>query len=244
MRGLGRYILFDLSTFWREPMAIIFTFILPGFFFMAAANGGGLDGTSFTRSYSPAFLGIIIITTTLFTIGPSLVLGRELGFYKRLLATPMDTSIILVSTVVRSFVVIAGGFIEILLLSFFLLGDTPSFNVPQFLLAMILSCASIFTGGVLLGSIFKSTRTAFSISVVLLQPLMFLSGATLPLDQLPEGVQTAAKFLPTLHMVDLLRLGWGGQLFTQAAVLPAAALMVFMVVCAIAARSLFRLTSR
>ena len=244
IRGLGRYIRFDLSTFWREPMGIIFTFVLPAMFFMGAANGGGLDAADFTRIYSPSFLAIIIITTALFTVGPTLVLGRELGFYKRLLATPMDASVVLLSTVVRSFLVVVGGMIEILLLSYFLLGAVPQFAVGQFLLALLLAGTSIFAGGVLLGSIFNSTKTAFSVSVVLLQPLLFLSGATLPLSQLPEGARTATLFMPSRHMVDLLRLGWRGELFTPPAMMPTLVLLVFMIVCGMLARALFRWTSR
>ena len=244
MRGLRQYIIFDLSTFWREPMAIIFTFVLPAMFFIGAASGGGLDGAAFTRNYSPSFLGIIVITTALFTVGPTLVLGRELGFYKRLLATPMDTSIILISTVVRSFLVVLGGFLEILLLSYFVLGATPQFDVLQFLLSILLSSTSIFAGGVLLGSVFKSTRTAFSVSVILLQPLLFMSGATIPISSLPPAAQTATLLIPSRHMVDLLRLGWNGRLFSESAIVPALVLAAFMIVCGLAARSLFRWTSR
>jgi ABC-2 type transport system permease protein len=244
MRGLGHYILFDLSTFWREPMAIIFTFVLPAVFFIGAASGGGLDEKAFTHAYAPSFLAIIVITTALFTVGPTLVLGRELGFYKRLLATPMDTSVVLVSSVVRSFLVVLGGMIEILLLSYLLLGTMPKFNLVQFLLAVLLASTSIFVGGVLLGSIFKSTRTAFSVSVILLQPLLFMSGATMPISQLPEGPRTATLFLPSRHMVDLLRLGWRGELFTPSATMPALFLLIFMMVCGALARSLFRWTSR
>ena len=244
MRGLSGYLVFDLRSFWREPMSLIFTFVLPAIFFLAAASGSGVEGGSYSRTYSPSFVGLVIIIVALFTLGPSLVLGRELGFYKRLLATPLDTSVILVSAAIRAFVVVLGGIIEVLLLSYFVLGQPPTLNVPQFVLALVLGSASIFALGIFLGSIFKSTKTAFSVSVILLQPLIFFSGATIPVSQLPASVETASLFIPTRHMVDLLRLGWNGDLFSPGAILPVAVLFGFLLVCAVAARSLFRWTSR
>lgn len=243
-RGLFAYFLFDLGAFWREPMAIIFTFIIPAFFFILSAFNGGIRPEQFVAGYSPSFVGVIIITTALFTIGPGLVLGRELGFYKRLLATPMDTSVILIATVLRSYVVVAGGLIQMLVLSYWVLGHPPSFNVLEFLLALTISCASIFTAGVFLGSFFKSSRTSFSVSVILLQPLLFLSGATLPISKLPGGMKESTNLIPTRHMVDLLRLGWDGRLFERAALEPVLVLLGMMIVLGVASRYLFRWTSR
>lgn len=244
MRGLQRYLLFDLRSFWREPMAWIFTFILPAAFFIAAAKNGGLNGVAYTRTYSPSYVGLIILIVTLFTIGPNLVLGRELGFYKRLLATPVDTTVILVSSMIRAFVVVALGIVEVLVLSYFVMGALPVLNIPQFFIALLLGSGAIFAGGVLLGSIFKSTKTAFSVSVILLQPLMFFSGATIPLAKLPGELQTASLLFPTKHMVDVLRLGWQGELFSQPAIMPAIFLTTFLVVSGALARVLFRWTSR
>jgi ABC-2 type transport system permease protein len=244
MRGLSGYLAFDLRSFWREPMSLIFTFVLPAVFFLAAASGSGAGWVSYTRTYSPSFVGLVIIIVALFTLGPSLVIGRELGFYKRLLATPLDTSVILVSAAIRAFIVVVGGIVEVLLLSYFVLGQPPSMNAPQFFLALVLGASSIFALGIVLGSVFKSTKTAFSVSVILLQPLIFFSGAVMPLSQLPANVQTGSLFSPTRHLVDLLRLGWNGELFTRGAILPVVVLFVFMVICGVAARSLFRWTSR
>lgn len=237
--GFKNYLVFDLRMFYREPMALLFTFILPAVFYSAAilSNGGQAVG-----SYSAGFVGIIIMIVSLFTIGPSLVLGRELGFFKRLLATPVDTVVILMSAILRAFIVVIGGLVELVLLDYFLTGTWPNWHLSQFIIALIVAALAIFSGGVLLGSIFKSTRTAFAVSVVLMQPLMFLSGATIPFDQLAEPIQKVASILPTTHAVNLLKSGWDGQLFAQEALASFIYLFVFGLTCMALARKLFRWT--
>ena len=238
--GFKNYLLFDLRMFYREPMAVLFTFVLLAVFYSAAVLSAG--GAPEAGRYSAAFVGIIILIVALFTVGPSLVLGRELGFFKRLLATPLDTIVILLSAILRAFIVVLGGLLELVLLDYLLTGSWPNWAFLQFMATLVISSVSIFAGGVLLGSIFKSTRTAFAVSVVLMQPLMFLSGATIPFDQLSEPIQKIAYMLPTTHAVTLLQLGWVGQLFSQEAIVPLIFLTVFGLLCGVLARKLFRWT--
>jgi ABC-2 type transport system permease protein len=47
--------------------------------------------------------------------------------------------------------------------------------------------------------------------MVLLYPLMFLSGAFFPVELLPPAVQKVSAFTPLTYVVNLLRGMWGGQ---------------------------------
>jgi ABC-2 type transport system permease protein len=44
---------------------------------------------------------------------------------------------------------------------------------------------------------------------------MFVSGATIPLEVLPEGVRHAARFIPLTHVVTLLRGVWAGEVWGE-----------------------------
>jgi ABC-2 type transport system permease protein len=47
--------------------------------------------------------------------------------------------------------------------------------------------------------------------MVIFYPMMFLSGASVPLEVMPEGVRSISNFLPLTHVVTLLRGLWFGE---------------------------------
>jgi ABC-2 type transport system permease protein len=50
--------------------------------------------------------------------------------------------------------------------------------------------------------------------MLLAYPMMFLSGATLPLELLPSGLRQVAEFIPLTHVVTLMRGLWAGEPWT------------------------------
>jgi ABC-2 type transport system permease protein len=74
---------------------------------------------------------------------------------------------------------------------------------------------------------------------VLAVPMLFLSGATAPLELMPEAVQRAAAFNPLQHAVALLRGAWFGEPWAGLAG-SAAVLVGMMVVAAAIAAARFR----
>jgi ABC-2 type transport system permease protein len=69
---------------------------------------------------------------------------------------------------------------------------------------------------------------------VVLYPLVIFSGATVPLEVMPEAVQTISRFLPLTHLVALLRGLWFGEAWgnylTEAAVLAGVAIVGTLIV--------------
>jgi len=49
------------------------------------------------------------------------------------------------------------------------------------------------------------------VGMVLFYPMLFLSGATIPLQELPEAIRSFSKFLPLTHVVTLLQGLWFGE---------------------------------
>ena len=79
------------------------------------------------------------------------------------------------------------------------------------LLGFTLSTLAFFAAGYLVASIASTARTAQIMGQVLFFPMMFLSGATIPLGILPPALQTAAAALPLTHSVNLMRGLWFGE---------------------------------
>jgi ABC-2 type transport system permease protein len=68
-------------------------------------------------------------------------------------------------------------------------------------------------------------------------PMLFLSGATLPQEIMPEGIRQIAQWLPMTHLVDLMQDLWLGDGWSwSAALILAAMLGVGTVVAAVTFR--------
>jgi ABC-2 type transport system permease protein len=65
--------------------------------------------------------------------------------------------------------------------------------------------------GFILAAVMPTSRSAQIVAMVLYYPMMFLSGAAIPREVLPAGVQSVAKFLPMYPVVSLLRGLWKGD---------------------------------
>jgi len=56
-----------------------------------------------------------------------------------------------------------------------------------------------------------TVRTAWVVAMVLLYPMLFLSGAFFSVELLPPAVQKVSAFMPLTYVVNLLNGLWIGQ---------------------------------
>ena len=79
----------------------------------------------------------------------------------------------------------------------------------------MLGSLSFFALGFVLAGVMPTARTAQVVGMVIFYPMLFLSGAGLPLEMLPDGVRKFSNFLPLTHVVTLLRGLWIGEVWSQ-----------------------------
>jgi ABC-2 type transport system permease protein len=70
---------------------------------------------------------------------------------------------------------------------------------------------STLPAGFILASIMPTVRTAWVAAMVLLYPMLFLSGAFFSVELLPKAIQKISAFMPLTYVVNLLRGLWAGQ---------------------------------
>jgi ABC-2 type transport system permease protein len=75
----------------------------------------------------------------------------------------------------------------------------------------LLSAFSLASVGYIVASLSPTGRIAQVVGQVLYFPMMFLSGVAFPPEIMPEGVRTAANWLPLTQVVNLLQSLWFGQ---------------------------------
>lgn len=208
----------EMKLFFRETLPLLFTFIVPAisyvvFGLMFQANS--YDGLDYFQAYIPSMIAIIIFTTSFFSMGLQIVIDREKGVYKRLKGTPLNQSAIFTATVIKGFFAIYVGVVEILLISKFGFGTRLTEHPFEFFLALLFSSVTFFSIGFIVSSLAKRMQTALGIAMVLMYPMMFLSGATIPLEAYPDVLQKLSVIVPLTYVVNVLRDGWNGTLFTS-----------------------------
>jgi len=75
----------------------------------------------------------------------------------------------------------------------------------------VLSSLSFFGIGFILAGVMPNARTAQIVAMVLLYPMLILSGAAWPRELMPATVARLSAFLPLTYVVNLLRGLWAGE---------------------------------
>jgi ABC-2 type transport system permease protein len=83
-------------------------------------------------------------------------------------------------------------------------------SVPGVVAAFTLSAMSLFSLGFVVAGLAPTARVAQVVGMVVFYPMIFLSGATIPREVLPETVRQYSQALPLAHAVSLLRGLWTG----------------------------------
>ncbi len=217
MRGFIRLIIQEAKLFLRDPLMAFFSLVLPpaimlffGFLFGNAPNPqfGGL-GT--VDASVPAYVGMVIGLTAFMSLPITLSNYRERGILRRYRATPMRPMAVLGAQIVIQFMVTAVGVLLLALLGKAVFQMRFSGSLPATALGFTISCLSFFALGMVIASLAPSAKATVVIGNIVLYPMIYLSGATVPLEVLPSGMRAAAKFILMTHIVTLMRGLWIGD---------------------------------
>lgn len=217
MHGLLKLSWTEMKLFFREPMAAFFTLVFPLMMLFLFGSIYGNKPTPFFGGYGsvdvsvPAYTAMIIATSGLLSLTIVLAMYRESGILRRLKATPIHPQTILMAEVSVIFLMTTLGMALLIVaakLVYSLRFDGNPFSV---FLAFVLSSLSFFSIGFVLAGLMPTARSAQIVAMVLFYPMLFLSGATIPREVLPETIRHYAQILPLTHVVNLLRGLWIGE---------------------------------
>lgn len=235
----------EMKLFFREKLSLLFTFIVPAVSFIVFGlmfRSNSYDGLDYFQAYIPSMIAIIIFTTAFFSMGVQIVIDREKGVYRRLKGTPLNQQAVFTATVVKGFFAIYVGAIEIMLISKFGFKSELTDHPIEFFLALTFCSITFFSIGFIVSALVKRMQAALGIAMIAMYPMMFLSGATLPLEALPEVLQTSSTIVPLTYVVNVLRDGWNGTLFTTGSLVDLGVLSGILIVSAIIGTRFFRWT--
>ena len=245
MRGLRKLTWVQMKLYLREPIATFFTILYaPLMLLLFGAIYGNdpsseLGGLGFIDITVPAYIGLIIVSVGLMSVPIGLAANREAGVLRRFRATPLRPIAYIIASVAGYFVMALAGVLLLILTGKVAYNVRFEGNILSILTGFTLGTLSFFALGYLIAGLAPTARIAQTVGMVLAFPMMFLSGATIPLEVLPQSVRNVSRFIPLTHVVSLLQGLWFGDSWgthlTEVAVLAA----VLVVGTAVAAR-LFR----
>ncbi len=188
----------------RNKMFLFFSVIMPfGFFFLYA--GVFAKGIPFVVRY---FLGPVIALTVMgsfWGLSAALVMFREQGILRRFHVTPVTPGDMLASSIVANFVLTLPTVLIEFLFARTIFHVTHFGNLVSAFLLIAIGTMSFASMGLVVASVTNTMQETQVINQLIWLPLIFLSGATVPLATLPLVVKRVGLFLPATYLVTGLQ---------------------------------------
>lgn len=201
----------DIIRLFRMPTRIVtgiaqpllFLFVL-GAGLEGAIGARGAAGVDYQEYLFPGILAMSVLTSALFS-AIAIVWDREFGFMREMLVAPVSrASLVLGKALGGGSVSVVQGLV--LVLAAPLVG--VSFTVASFfkMLGFLLLLAFSLTAfGIVVASRMQRMESFQMVMALVLQPMLFLSGAIFPLVALPDWLGVVTRLNPATYGVDAIR---------------------------------------
>ncbi len=218
MRKLWALAWVDALLFIREPAAFFFTLTFPVLFIvLLGLVFGNEPGAAFPGPFgyvdysTPAMTVLIIVSVGLMGIPVQTATARENKVLRRFRVAPVRAMTYVGASVLVYFLMSLLGMALTITAARVLFGLRFVGSWIDVTAAFTLVSAAFFSAGYVIASVAATPRIALVVGQLLFFPMMFLSGAALPLQIMPAGLRSVAEMLPMTHAVLLLQSLWFGQ---------------------------------
>ncbi|MGR9050695.1 ABC transporter permease [Halobacillus faecis] len=201
----------ETKMFFRDRLSVFWTFLFPVvmiWLFGSMFSGGMAGPFTFAEVFIPSWIGVNIVTTSFFTLGTVLASYRETGVLRRYQSTPLQPWKILAAHTIQGTVIFIISALLLMVFGMVMYDLQPPVYIGSTLLALFISILAFFPFALFVTSLAKNTQSAAAISSLFLNLMLFLSGATFPLEMMPTILQYVAKILPLYYVIQLLRGTW------------------------------------
>lgn len=172
---------------------------------MIAGNKMAGEGYTYLESSFASLIAVGICASAFMGVPLTIVDYRDKKILKHFFATPCSPMWILGSDVLccamnAMISAVAVSFVAIVCFGYHMRG-----NVVLFIGAWLLTMISMFSIGLLLASLCRTVKSVNAATSLVYFPMLFLSGATIPFELFPAGLQKVASFLPLTQGIRLMK---------------------------------------
>ena len=201
----------------RNFVYMFFAFVFPPMMLLLFGGIYGNDPTPFYNGHgavdvlTPAYIAMILAVSGIMGLPMQLAEYRQHKVLKRFKATPISSGTIMIPHfIVNSVLCIIGTFI-LMIVGKLVFNLHFAGNVFYFIAAYVLSMMAIFSIGFLIAAVAPNNRAASAIAYLVYFPMLFLSGATMPLQLMPKVIVNLSHFIPLTYCVEILQGTWMGD---------------------------------
>ncbi|MDY6836318.1 MAG: ABC transporter permease [Chloroflexota bacterium] len=211
----GVYIIWyrDLLRFWRDRIRLFTAFIQPLFFLIIF--GTGLSSSmalvsqqsedyDYIQFMFPGVIAMIVLFTAIMW-GISIVWDREFGFLKEVLVAPVSRVSVAIGKALGGATIATIQGTMMLVFAPIAGVNLSMTQVIPLLILMFIIAVSLTSMGILVASRVKTMESFQIVMQLLLFPLLFISPALFPVDQLPAWLGWMVRVNPVSYAVDSLR---------------------------------------
>ena len=216
----------DARIYYLKPPVIMSSFFFPGFMVLAFAVGRSIE----LSLLIPALAAI----TSFFaagSVGPAVLpLERRAKTLERLLDAPISPfTVVLGMTLAGAALGLAVSSVP-LLIGIAWLG-VPAFQALLLILSAALSALAFSAFGIVFSARAEDVPNAMMPMNLMRFPMLFVSGALVPLEKMPDILRPIAYLMPLTYSVDAMRQSMPGPLEPWLLLRDLAAVSLFLALC-------------
>lgn len=207
----------DIILFFRDKARILGTFAMPFFFLfilgdginssmsmMAGASGGLFSEISYNQYMFPGVVAVTVLVTSLYS-ALSIVEDKEYGYLKEVLVSPVSRTYVVIGKILGGACVAAMQGVLILIFA-------PFLDIKITITAIVEIIPGIFLVGFTLSAIgifvacgMKTSSGFQAVEQLMMYPMLFLSGALYPINNLPAWMNILIRINPVTYAVDMFK---------------------------------------
>ena len=186
-------------------------------------------------NFVPAIMGMLLMLICAMMTSISIVREKEKGTMEVLLVSPVKPLMVIIAKAVPYLMLAFGILITILLMARFVLGVPLAGSLFWILAVSTLYILLALSLGLLISSVAQTQLVALLLSaMVLLMPVVMLSGMLFPVESMPQVLQWLAAVVPPRYYIAAMRklmiMGVGiGEVSREVAVLAAMTVVLLAV---------------
>src|SRR5207244_4052661 len=193
----------DLRLALRDRQVIFFNFIFPLVFLVAFGGMFGADrNPGGATLVVTSVLVIGILGNGLFGAGMRAVMDREAGILRRFKVAPITPVPVLVASLVTGWLLYIPNILTIVGLAHWMWRMPLPARPVSFFILLSIGVLAFRAIGLIVASVANSVGESNILVQLFYMPMMFLSGATIPIAVLPSWAQAIATFIPAYYLVN------------------------------------------
>lgn len=207
----------DIIKFFRDRARLFGSFTMPILFlvifgsgmsgtmnYMISRGSGGSADFNYVEFIFPGIVAMTLLMTSIFS-SLSVIQDKEFGYMREILVSPISRVNIAIGKVLgSSTVALMQGLLMFVLVPFIGISIDPVSILPLIPIMFVIACA-LSSLGLLVASILKSSQGFQMFVQILVMPMIFLSGALFPINNMPAWMNFLVTINPVTYGVDLIK---------------------------------------